>query len=76
MYWYVASTPSGNGEVVMAKWLSLENHIHNIHIGHTGVFPKCTHADLSGPLVKRKWFKRHKYKQCTLYNNTCKHYVL
>ena len=48
MYWCVASTPNDNGEVVKAKWLSLENHVHNIHSGHSKLFPKCAHAGLSG----------------------------
>ena len=60
MYWCVASTPNDNGEVVKAKWLSLENHVHNIHSGHSKLFPKCAHARLSGSQMKRKWFKRRK----------------
>jgi len=31
MYWCVVSTPSGDSNVMVAKWLSLENHIHNKH---------------------------------------------
>ena len=59
-YWCVASTPGGNCELVKAKWLSLENHIHGIHSGHGGEFPDCAHADLSGSVPKKKWFKRRK----------------
>ena len=29
MYWCVVSTPNGDGDMMVAKWLSLENHIHN-----------------------------------------------
>jgi len=57
MYWCVASTPSGNGEIVKAKWLSLENHVHNVHTGHGDIFPKCEHGLLRGR-KKKKWFKR------------------
>ena len=42
LYWCVASTPNGNGDIIKAKWLSLENHIHNVHIGHGSIFPVCT----------------------------------
>ena len=43
LYRCVASSPNGDSEVVQAKWLSLENHIHNVHRGHSKKFPKCTH---------------------------------
>ena len=33
MYWCVVSTPNGDGDMMVAKWLSLENHIHNKHSG-------------------------------------------
>ena len=29
MYWCVVSTPNGDGDMMVSKWLSLENHIHN-----------------------------------------------
>ena len=45
--------------MIKAKWLSLENHIHNKHSGHGDKFPKCAHARLTG---KRKWFKKSKHK--------------
>ena len=57
MYWCVASTPSGNGETIKAKWLSLENHVHNIHSGHGDMFPECAHAQLDTH-TRKKWFKR------------------
>ena len=34
LYWCAASTPSGNGDDIKAKWISLNNHIHNIYHGH------------------------------------------
>ena len=38
MYWCVVSTPNGDGDMMVAKWLSLENHIHNKHSGHGKLF--------------------------------------
>lgn len=57
LYWCVASTPSGDGELLKAKWLSLERHIHNIHSGHGELYPECAHGELE---YRRKWFKRRK----------------
>ena len=36
-----------------AKWLSLLNHLKNVHRGHSALFPKCLHSTLS----RRKWLK-------------------
>ena len=44
LYWCAASTTAGNGEMIKAKWLSLENHIHNVHHGHGDLFPECLHG--------------------------------
>ena len=56
MYWCVVSTPNGDGDMMVAKWLSLENHIHNKHSGHGQLFQKYSH----GRLVGRNQNKRHK----------------
>ena len=55
-YWCAFSTKDGNGEVILEKWLSLINHIHNKHRGHGKVYKKCTH----GRLRNRKWLKYRK----------------
>ena len=44
LYWCVASTPNGESEIIRSKWLSLENHVHNIHDSHGSHFPKCAHS--------------------------------
>ena len=31
LYWCVASTKDGDQDTIEAKWLSLDNHIHNKH---------------------------------------------
>lgn len=60
MYWVAASTPDGNGEVMWAKWESVENHIHNVHTGHNTLFPTCAHSTLEGNEQKKKWLKAGK----------------
>ena len=65
MYWCVASTTNGDGELMKAKWISVENHVHNVHENHGDLFPMCAHAPLDGAERKKKWFKRRK-----LYYNT------
>lgn len=60
MYWCVVSTPNGDGDRMVAKWLSLENHIHNKHSGHGRLFRKCSHGRLVGRNRNKKWFKRRK----------------
>ena len=58
LYWCVASTPSGNETIIKAKWLSLDNHLHNVHRGHSKDFPKCLHGRLRRR-DNKKWLKKH-----------------
>ena len=50
MYWCAASS-NGDGELLQQKWLSILNHVTNIHEGHGDKFPSCQH----GPLEERAW---------------------
>ena len=60
LYWCVASTDE-DPEMIVAKWLSLENHIHNKHTRHQNKkFPRCVHKRLTASQRKKKWFKRRK----------------
>ena len=61
LYWCVASSPSGDSALIQEKWLSLENHIHNVHCGHSKEFVKCTHPRLPASDRNKKWLKRRKY---------------
>ena len=61
LYWCVASTLDGDGDMMRDKWLSLDNHIHNVHRRHSKSFPKCQHGRLN-----RKWLKR-RMSLCTLW---------
>ncbi|XP_061898569.1 uncharacterized protein LOC133646801 isoform X3 [Entelurus aequoreus] len=46
LYWAAVSTPPGEGELLVAKWKSVERHIQNIHKDHGDLFPICTHGQL------------------------------
>ena len=61
LYWSAVSTPNGNGEVMGAKWMSMDNHIHNKHKGHSKGFPSCKHKTWRRRRGKKKWFKPSKY---------------
>ena len=54
LYWCAASS-HGDGEQVKAKWLSILNHVMNIHEGHSETFPECAHGHLE---EERKWLRR------------------
>uniref|UniRef100_A0A1X7TXK2 Mutator-like transposase domain-containing protein n=1 Tax=Amphimedon queenslandica TaxID=400682 RepID=A0A1X7TXK2_AMPQE len=56
LYWSAVSTPSGNSDVILAKWLSLDNHIQNKHSHSSKHFKKCLHRRITRC---RKWLKRH-----------------
>lgn len=54
LYWCAASS-GGDGKEVEAKWLSITNHVVNVHEGHSSTFPPCAH----GPLEEeRQWLKK------------------
>ena len=59
LYWCIVSTPSCDFTVVKAKWLSLDNHVHNVHTGHGDGYPECGHDRLYTQR-RKKWFKRRK----------------
>lgn len=54
VYWSAVSTP---GELIEAKWISLDNHIHNKHKGHSKVFRACQHKPIRERAGRKKWFK-------------------
>jgi hypothetical protein len=53
MYWCAASSENESGDLILAKWLSLGNHLQNIHNGHSDLFPDCLHPELQ----ERNWLK-------------------
>lgn len=53
VYWSAASTSEGDGDMIVAKWLSVANHVQNVHRGHGPKFSRCLHEDLE----HREWLK-------------------
>ena len=52
VYW-CASSSNDNPELVRDKWLSLLNHIRNVHEGHGKLYKKYTHE-----AVERAWLDK------------------
>ena len=55
MYWCAASS-GGDGVLVQQKWLSILNHVTDVHEGHGEKFPRCQH----GQLEPRDWMIKGK----------------
>lgn len=53
--WHVAkATSDGNGDLVREKWVSILNHVSDIHEGHGELYPRCLHE----PVDNRPWIRR------------------
>ncbi|XP_014676344.1 PREDICTED: uncharacterized protein LOC106816275 isoform X1 [Priapulus caudatus] len=53
--WHVGKASSGGrAEECREKWLSVVNHVANVHTGHGDIFKECAH----GPLDDRDWIKK------------------
>ena len=59
MFWCAASTDDDDDEDLKeAKWLSINNHIMNKHLGHESpLFSQCLHGRLHSRERKKKWLK-------------------
>ena len=63
LYYTAASTPDGDADLMRAKWISLLNHIMDIHEHTTKLFPqhnpklypKCEHGLLEGADRNKAW---------------------
>ena len=69
LYWCVVSTKDGDKGTILAKWLSLDDHIHNKHTHSDKKFPKCVHGNLRGTERTKKWFKRRTFLGIVINND-------
>ena len=46
LYWSAVSTEPGQGELIVAKWSSVVNHVINKHNHSNKLFSKCAHEEL------------------------------
>ena len=57
LYW-CASSSEGSGDLILAKWHSVINHVQNVHKHHDNpLFPECLHGKLEGRERAKKWLK-------------------
>nr|KAG5712493.1 hypothetical protein BaRGS_011467 [Batillaria attramentaria] len=43
LYWVAVSTPNADGQLMLEKWCSLSNHLHNKHQHKGAKFPRLRH---------------------------------
>lgn len=56
LHWSAVSTPSGNGEVIWAKFYSFLFHVQNVHENLPNpIFNKCAH---SLEIPPKKWLQK------------------
>ena len=53
LYW-CASSSGGNGELVEEKWVSILNHVRDIHMHDGPLYPVCSHPPLT---ESRQWLQ-------------------
>ncbi|XP_052423624.1 uncharacterized protein LOC127966567 [Carassius gibelio] len=53
VYWSASTSTTGPEKV--AKWTSIVNHIQNVHVHDSPIFPKCAHPDRVSKNAA-KWF--------------------
>ena len=47
---YLFTSTANNGELLLAKWLSVMEHVTNTHDGFEDpLFPQCAHAPIETP---------------------------
>ena len=47
MYWSAGSTQDNDGDMIVAKWESVVQHVQNVHTNHPNhLFPSCVHDPL------------------------------
>lgn len=56
VYW-CAATSEGNVPEAKEKWMSLFNHLIDVHDGHGEIYKECGHGN-----IVREWLKKGKLK--------------
>lgn len=69
LYWVAASTPEADGDLMLQKWKSLTNHLHDKHEHGNAKFPVCLHPELVGEERKKKWLKGGKLTFLCVHTN-------
>ena len=73
LYWCAVSTPTGDAALMRAKWMSLINHIHNVHIHNDPHFPCCLHGPLVDGEREKVWIPHGNYHDNYKYLPLCNH---
>ena len=55
LYWAAASSTCG--EEIVAKWVSVVNHVQNVHVHNNPQFIEYCHAPIDQESDQRKWLK-------------------
>ena len=57
LYWVASSSKDSSPDMLEAKWVSIVNHIVNIHSHKNNLFKKCGHGHKKKGDKKKKWLK-------------------
>lgn len=58
LYWVAASTPDGDGDMMVAKWDSLLYHLQNQHTDLPNpLYPACGHPPHSDEQRNKEWLE-------------------
>ena len=60
LYWCAASSEPGNGDLSVAKWHSVANHVQNRHTHENSLFASCLHDCLPEANARYKWLQSGK----------------
>ncbi len=53
--YYVAATGQGDEDLLEAMWLSVANHVRDVHEHPTPLYPMCDHPHLIGQDREKEW---------------------
>jgi len=73
LYWSAAT--SSTGEEVVAKWVSVANHVQNVHTHDEYLFPACLHG-LTSDGQQKKWLEPSSLYLCILSYDSLSKYLI